>query len=199
MRLKLALITAPTTEPIVLATAKAHLRVTATDDDTLITGHIKAVRGAVEDYLGRRLITQTWDYFIDEWPASDYIDIPYPPLVSITNIKYTDSSGTETTWAATNYIVDIKGEPGRVYLEYLKSWPTATLRPVNGIVVRCVAGYGDDSSSNPEPYDVPEQIIAGMKLMLGDLYENREATGEKAIEVNPTVKALLQPYRIFTW
>jgi uncharacterized phiE125 gp8 family phage protein len=59
------LVTPPTIEPVSLAEAKAHLRVTEADDDALIAGYILAARHAAESYIRGALITQTWDYSLD--------------------------------------------------------------------------------------------------------------------------------------
>ena len=52
---------------------------------------------------------------MDSWPLGD-IEIPNPPLQSVSSIKYKDSAGTEATWADTNYIVDPDSFLGRVVL-----------------------------------------------------------------------------------
>jgi uncharacterized phiE125 gp8 family phage protein len=66
-----------------------------------------------------------------------------------------------------DYIVDTNSEPGRIVLPYDGSWPSDTLYPVNPINIEYVAGYG--TSTN-----VPKTIKQAMKLIVGDLYENRE-------------------------
>lgn len=46
------------------------------------------------------------------------------------------------------------------------------------------------------PVSTPASIKAAVLLMVGDMFENREAGGEKTYNINPTVKALLYPYRV---
>jgi uncharacterized phiE125 gp8 family phage protein len=82
--------------------------------------------------------------------------------------------------------VDTKSEPGRVSLAYSKSWPTTTLRPINGVCVEFEAGYGDAAT------DVPYRVKQAMLLLIGHLYEHREQSTEKALSEIPFgVKALL--------
>ena len=136
-------------------------------EDEYTESLITVARDIVEGHTGRRLINQTWNYYIDEFPCKDHIKIPYAPLVSVSSIKYTDCDGTVNTMSTDAYIVDINSEPGRVVLPYNGSWPSETLYPVNPINIEYIAGYG--TSTN-----VPKTIKQAMKLIVGDLYENRE-------------------------
>ena len=43
---------------------------------------------------------------------------------------------------------------------------------------------------------VPEPVRHAVKMIVGDLYENREAGGEATMHINPTCQRLLFPYRI---
>ena len=53
--IELVTITAPATEPITTAEAKAHLRVSHSTDDTYIDALVAAARMVVEDRTGLRL------------------------------------------------------------------------------------------------------------------------------------------------
>lgn len=190
----LSLVTAPGTEPITRTEAKLHLRVDHTADDSLIDALITAARRQVEIHTGRALVTQTWDLTFDCWPCGDAIDIPLPPLQSVTSVTYYDTADAATVWSSANYQVVIDGVRGRLVLAYGKVWPAVTLRPAAGVVVRFVAGYGAAAA-------VPEDVKAAIKLWLGHLYANREAvTGTGGITVGPqvvpmAVDALLATYR----
>ena len=190
----LTLVTAPLIEPVTLAEAKDHLRVSIADDDDYITGLIAAARRFVENDLGRALITQTWDLFLSEFPTVDEIEIPHPPLQSVTSLKYKNSAGTETTWAASNYIVDTNSEPGRIVLTYSNSWPTDTLYPANPITIRFVAGYGDDRS------DVDSGPLHATKLLISAWYENREPVLSGSVitkEIPLAYESLIWRNRVF--
>lgn len=184
---------APAVEPVTVAEMKRHLRVDIDDDDGFIEGLIAAGRDYLEKVAWRAFITQTWRLSLDGWPAGDEIELPRPPLQSVTSIVYTDSDNNATTWAASNYIVDTDSEPGRVVLAYGASWPGVTLRPANPIQITYVAGYGDDGSAVPVSYQ------QALKLLVGHWYENREATiaGTIAREIPLAVDSLLWLDRVF--
>jgi len=178
------LYTAPTSEPLALDEAKEHLRVDGTDEDMLISSFIIAAREYCESYLNKSLVTQTRDLWLDSWPCADYLKLK-APLASITSVKYYDTANVEYTMTATDYFADTKSTPGRVGLAYCKTWPTTTLRPFNGIVIRYVSGYGDAD-------DIPQLTKNAMLLLVGHLYKNRESTVEQALtEIPFGVKSLL--------
>lgn len=136
----LKLFTPPAEEPVTLAEAKLHLRETESARDALIQSLIAGATDFSERETGRRWITQTWDLFLDAFPAWG-IEIPYPPLASLTSIKYVDSAGVEQTLASADYLVDVKSEPGRVTPAYGKTWPSIRSQ-MNAVTVRFVCGYG---------------------------------------------------------
>jgi uncharacterized phiE125 gp8 family phage protein len=164
----LTLVTGPTVEPISIAEAKDQCRIDITDDDVLIGSLIVAARRVAEMVLRRALITQTWDYVADAFPAGDRLVLPRAPLQSVTSITYVDSDDASDTVASGDYQVDTDSVPGRVVLKSGSTWPSVTLRVANGVTVRFVAGYGDDGD------DVPQEIRQAMLLMVGHWYENRE-------------------------
>jgi uncharacterized phiE125 gp8 family phage protein len=208
---RLKIVTAPTIEPVTLADAKLFLKVDETADNALITSLIKAARHVCERYTSRALTAQTWQIFFDIVQGSDHplsegishgadlsynasaLFLPKPPLVSVTHVKTYDDSDVATTWASTNYFVDTATEPGRIVPRSGVSWPTAT-RVANGIEIQFVAGYAA-LGTDPETYDIPEDMVTGIKRMINHLYENRgddPATAAKESGANQ----LWLPYQI---
>lgn len=180
--------TPPQSEPVTLDEAKDHLRVDGSDQDSLLTGLITASRKWIEDYLGRALITQTWDYWLDDFPYGDKeIRLPKAPLQSVSAITYTDADGVEQTWGSSKYVADSDSDPGRVYLAYNEDWPSH--REQRKVVkIRFVAGYGDDSE------DIPRPIIEAMLLQLQTFYEQPINFDKRAIE--SALESLLSMYRV---
>ena len=187
----LVLVSAPNVEPLSTTDVKTHLRIDTADDDTLIGTYITVARKYCERYQNRALITQSWKLTIDDWPDLGEMGIPLAPLQSVTSIIYYDTADAPTTVSTTVYDVDTDSEPGRITLKYSKSWPTTTLRPYNGIEITYVCGYGDAAT------DIPENVIYAMKLLIGHMYENREATNIRALHDIPySIKSMLDLERI---
>jgi hypothetical protein len=114
------LVTPPALEPVAVADAKVFARVDpgTTTEDALLGDLIVAARKVLEDWRGQSFLTQTWDYFVDQFPRwydgytidgaftpigahfwTGYpqgvfgrrelpIVLPRPPLQSVTWVKY---------------------------------------------------------------------------------------------------------------
>jgi len=154
-------------------------------EDAVLSGFITAAREYCEGYQHRAYITQTWDLWLDDFPDSPFY-LPLPPLQSITYIQYYDTAGAMLPVTPADIETDISSYRGRGGLAYGKSWPAIELRPMKSVAIQFIAGYG------PLATDVPGTIRTAIKLMVGDMYENREATDiKKHEEVMFGVHALL--------
>lgn len=172
----LKLVTGPVAEPVTRQEAKDFLRIEHIEEDAIVDSLILAARQVVEAYLNRFLITQTWQLFLDRFPRGREITVPRPPLQSVTHLKTYDEADVATTFAATNYVVDAVTEPGRIVLKDAAQWPTTELRNVNGVEIQFVAGYG---ATGPA---ILEKIRTYLKMLIGEMWENREASAEEALE-----------------
>ena len=195
--MKTAIKTAPVLKPVSLEEVKDHLRITLgnTDEDDYLQRLITAGTNYAQLFLRRRLITQTWYYYPDDFPRGDVIVMPYGKLQTVTSLKYTDYGGTESTMDSAEYIVDIKQDPGRIVLDYGETWPSDSLYPSNPITIEYVCGYGLTAAN------VPEEIKQAILLSISDLYENREAVfiGQGfTLTKTGAIDQLLWPYRIHT-
>jgi uncharacterized phiE125 gp8 family phage protein len=198
------LITAPASEPLTTAEAKAHLRVDFVDDDALIGLLITAARQYCEQITARSLISQQWRYVIDAFPGAlqnmsngyfnsgNVILIEKGPVISLDSITYLDMASATQTMPATDYATDFSGQLGRITPKFGKIWPIA-LPQIGAVQVNFTAGYGTLATA------VPEGIKQWLKLRIGALYENREeVVSGRSITVTPMpfVDSLLDPYRI---
>jgi uncharacterized phiE125 gp8 family phage protein len=198
----LTLITPPAVEPLTLAEAKAHLRVDTTDDDDLISALLTASRSFCEEWTGRAFVTQTWELVLDDFPTdlnADEIEIPRPPLRSVTSIKYDDETGLEHTLATDQYEVDDISQPGWV-VPVDAGWPVALWEGINAVRIRFVAGYAPGANS-PDTFadNIPGAIKAAIRLYLGQLYDQREdiVVGTIVNRVpSGSVQSLLRNFRV---
>lgn len=184
---RLRVITGPDVEPVSATEVKLHTRVTGTTEDDLIDIWIKAARELAEAYQSRAYVTQTLELsFDDQWPNVFWL--PRCPVQSITSVKYYDTDDTEYTLNTSVTDTDTDSEPARISLGYGQVWPTTTLRYLNAIKVRYVAGYGDDATTTPGA------VKAAIMLYCDHAYENR--TGET--EVPKQFWDLLKSDRVYT-
>jgi hypothetical protein len=163
----LKLITPPAFEPVSVALAKSHMRISGTLDDAIIAQYISAAREDCEDYTFRAIMPQTYRYSLDSFPLlpnSQYapgnpnivqpavnniwpldpsqwaIFLPRSPVLGVTSIVYDDTPTTTQTMPAGNYIVDGDSEPARITTSTSSFWPSAVFNP-NAVEVTFQAGY----------------------------------------------------------
>jgi uncharacterized phiE125 gp8 family phage protein len=156
--------TGPGAEPVTLAEAKAQVHIATSAHDTLLTGLIVAARAHCEELTGRQFITATWDWYFNRFPGVRDFAVPWPPLQSVTYIKYIDTGGTLQTLATSVYELDIYSRPGRIALKYGQSWPSIR-SDINAVQVRFVAGYGAAGS------DVEARLQLLIKRLIAHLFE----------------------------
>lgn len=194
------LITAPTSEPFNVHDAAAAALI---DADLLEDAHtydllaslVIASREQAESATRRALMTQTWELYLNEFPYWE-INIPFPPLQSITSIKYVDTDGVLQTLSSSLYLVDDKSEPAIITPAYGEVWPTARYQR-NAVTIKFVAGY---ASANL----IPAGIKMWMKMRIKDMFDNRSrfTVDERAQMVdigNDYINGLLDPYRVVTF
>jgi uncharacterized phiE125 gp8 family phage protein len=187
--MSLQLITPPAIEPVTLADAKAHLKVDVTDDDALITRLISAARARAEWHTGRGFITQSWRLWRDCWPECGVIEIPLPPLQSVTSVTTYALDDSATVLDPAAYQTDAASSPARLTLK-ANVLPPINTRAMNAIAIEFTAGYSDDAS------DVPAPIVEAILEIIAFLYENR---GEAPAELPLDALALLAPYRLINF
>ena len=190
----LKLITAPSTLPVTLAEAKAHLRIDHADEDTLITALIATATAGAEHETGRALMAQTWEVTLDAFP--DAVELTRTPVQSIESVTYANSEGTPTVLSNVFYALDAADEFGWAYVvpAYAGAWPE-TRDEINAVRVRYVAGYASAE-------EVPAAIKSWILLQVGALYENRESEAVKlgrgsALKMG-FVDALLARYKVWS-
>lgn len=167
--------------------------------DAITLAAIQYMDGA-DGVLGRALITQTWQLKLSGFPyrptINSYqrsaIQLPLPPLQSVSSITYVSQGGSSVVLDPTEYqVVNRASLPSEIVPTYSKNWPDYREQP-DAVIVEFIAGYGDT------PDDIPKPLTSAILLMISDLYDNRSAkiVGVPAIE-NKTFQSLISPFR--TW
>lgn len=200
---KSAYVTASTDAPAIsIVEMKQFLRVDTSDDDVVIYSYLSAATEAIKQYLRVALLTETFTFKADGFAYSDAderiiqlgagihtasrpyllgggdtLDLPFPPLQSVTSVVTYDRGNNASTYAASNYQVDLQS--GRIYLDEGSTWPS-DLRAQDAVEVNYVAGYGSGS--------IPQPIVQAIRMYVEQLYDGCDG-------MTSEVRRLLAPYR----
>lgn len=151
--------------------------ITSEDDD--LTDLITDAREEIEKITRRALLTQQWDYVLDEFPIENYIRLPLGSLQSVTSLTYKDSDGVVFTMTqASDYYVEANGDQyGRIVLPYGESWPSFTAYPSNPITIRFVCGWTTAAL-------LPKTLKRAVKFVAEQLYyhADRDEVLKSAVE-----------------
>lgn len=192
------LITAPTAEPIDLGALKQHLRVEHGEDDGLILTVAQAAREFCETYTRRFFMSQVWERTLNYFPGA--IGLPYPPLQEVVSVTFVDGEGVLQTWADDQYTVDVNGDFAKVYPAYGVVYPTSIRDQPGAIKVQFRVGYGDvpETVAAPAAATTPAAARQAIKLIVGDLYKNREesVTGSTITAIPFAARVLLSTLRV---
>ncbi len=177
----------PSLEPLTRAEAKLFLRIVHDDEDALVDALVAAARRVVEAKTGRVLLTQTWRFSRDTWPASGVIAAPVSPIAAIVSATVTTANGTLVPVPVGVLTLARERAPSLIHVK-------ATQVPApgvahGGIVLTVTAGYG------AVPADLPGDLVQAVRLVLAHFYENRSGAGD-VMQLPPAVDALLAPYRV---
>jgi len=191
--MQFAVITAPTVEPVTLAEAKDQCRVLHSAEDTLIGRLARVARSHVEVVLSRSLMAQGLRLELAGFPRDGVIELPHPPAISLTEIKYRNELGIITTLDPAAYVFVADNTGARVELADGYDWPVTAVHP-QAVTVNWQGGYGATADK------VPEAIRHAILLLVEHSYNNRGATSEGTRSAVPfSVDALLSPYRTTGW
>tara|TARA_R110002153_G_scaffold50989_2_gene143418 strand:- start:4389 stop:5027 length:639 start_codon:yes stop_codon:yes gene_type:complete len=185
-----------------LADMKVFLRVDGSVDDDIITAYIATATEAVKQYLRQAILTETLVFKADGFTdghgddnllalgpgvhtasrpyvlgGGETLELPFPPLQSVTSIVTYDRSNNASTYDANRYQVDLTS--GRIYLDEGETWPS-DLRAQDAVQVTYVSGYGSG--------DIPPPILEAIRMYVTSMYEGCAGMTDQA-------KALLAPYR----
>lgn len=169
-------------EPITLAEAKAHLRVTTSVDDAYITELISASRQLIERLTRRALPVQTIELTLDYFPNTNMpwwdgvrdgalasfqsrnLLVPCPPAITLTTLTTYDLDNTGYLYDSALYYLDNSDpdQEARLCLNQGAFWPV-NLRRNNAVVLVYEAGYDT----------APFWLRQATRMMVAYAYANR--------------------------
>lgn len=193
--MRIELLQLETAECISVAEAKLHCHVDSNAEDGWFGERITAVRELAEFYIDKPIIPKSFRAYYDLndvlW-FKPILNLPRNPAMSITEIKYYDSSDDDTVFSSDNYRLS----GNRIVLADGSDWPSGDLRLHDSLTIDFVAGFGLITIEEDETVissNVPKNIKAEMLSMLAFFYENR---GDASAIYK--FSSLLQPYRKFS-
>jgi len=189
--------TAPTAYPVSVAEIKAHAIIEHTADDTLIDMYLKAAISDLDPphgILGRAMMEQTLIAYLPGFD-DDRIYLPFPPLVSVTSVKYQDSDGVEQTVDSSTYEVITGAEPGYIAILDGEDWPTDEDDIEHPVWIKYKAGYPSVVVGLTTTIMVPQGIRFYIMLLVAEMYRQRELSTVMATKNNPLWMNLIEKYR----
>ena len=170
----------PAAPVVSLQEAKQHLRIDHDDEDAVIEMLVQSATDWLDRaWLNRSVGAQTLELRQDSFYAEPQ-KMPFGPVRSIVSISYLDNIGAEQTLSPWYYELLSNGS---LSLSYGASWPS--VRSFSD-AVRIVYEAGYET--------VPPVIKTGILLIVGYLYNNREASADQGL-YSGFAAGLLMPYR----
>jgi len=185
----------PAAPAVPLGDLKAQVRLTLAEiaEDDLIEQMGLAAEEAVEAELGAALLTQSWKLRLDAFPCWE-LRLPRPSvgktgpsLSSVEQVAYVDPDGVTRVLDPATYDVDSSSRPGAVRPGYGLVWPTTRDVP-NAVTVAYVVGRATAD-------EVPAMVRAAIRLVVGDLYENRERSAAEAVRALDMYERMMGEHR----
>ena len=179
------LVVTPPSLIVNLDLAKAHLKQTEDDEDTLIQGYSEAAQASLDGpfgWLGRCIGRQTLELRTNTFSGAE--SLPYGPVLGIMSVKYVDPTGVEQTLPEDAYQLD----DGSLIPAPSAYWPQVR-GDAEGVRIQYEAGF------DPVPAAVRQAIL----LLISTWFRNRSAVvvGTIVTDMPHGVAALLSPFRKF--
>lgn len=166
------------------ATQFQHQRLNPNQDEALVAGNWLAASEWVEKETNHAFLKGDRVQFLDCWRSRVVL---WPvPLVAVTAVSYVDADGVTQTVDPSLYSVSTATRPGELRFKSTFTRPELGDVPAP-ITISLEAGYPDPES------DAPPTLLAAVRILASQLFENREAAAPVALhEVPMGVRRLLE-------
>lgn len=184
--MSLTLATPPASPGLVvtLAEAKAQLNVAHAEDDALITSIIRAAQAACEGFCQRAFLASGWEWRRQSWPHR----LPLQPIdASSVVVSYVPDGAADLTSYVplSRSLYRLVEHRGGLWFEWRESAIAPDLESDADAPVKVAFTCGQAVG------DVPENVKAAIKFLVGDFYRNRESNAAMVITPGSPVAILL--------
>jgi uncharacterized phiE125 gp8 family phage protein len=166
------LLTPAATYPVTLAEAKAQLRVSHTDQDTMISALIGVACKTVSEMSGRALSEEVWQIALP--CVRGDVKLPLSPLIEVTAIEYWDSADINQTLDLAGFYVFQDDDTATIRPKDGVAWPAARRRE-DAFRFTFTAGYTT----------VPENLRHAVLLLVDHLFHNTSPVTDGAVAEMP--------------
>lgn len=201
-------LTGPSFQAVSLEDVKAYLRIDGSTEDALIESLITASAELAESHIESSILRQKWEIWLDGIPAPmrdkwwngtrqahintlwgepRFIELPRGPVFEVDDFFFFDTSDTQQSYDLDKVFLDKSVNVARLTLKFNETWPI-NLRHTSSINIQYKTGAATTTA------EVPASFQEAVKLIIGNLYENRGDQGE-SFEIPSTAKMLLQKFK----
>ncbi len=175
----------PLVEPVTLAQAKQHLRITDDSQDMIVAGYISAARDWVEKFTG---------VLLAEREVAEGLDGLLPgvalrawPITRATPVRVSYRTAYGEDQLITDAVVASAVRPARLFPAARSHWPL-----VGG---GGGAAYAIVTAGFPDPADVPSVLRQAMLILIGAYDADREG-GDLLLKSEAAARRLCSQYRM---
>lgn len=169
--------------PVTLAELRDHLRITHTDEDTLLSIYLDAASDAVSERSGQVMGLETWTF--KTGPVSGDLFLPRTPVRALTELSWIAPTGDVVAGDPADFM--LIDDPARPFLRPLpgKAWPSVAGRP-DATSFTFTAGL----------MSVPQGLKVAVLMLAGHFYETAVITSGGAQSEPAAVESLINLHRV---
>lgn len=179
---------APSAMPVTVAECRDQARIEGTHSDVELSRFIDGASKQAATRTGKGMVAATYEMELSGFPPS--IELPWPPLQSVTSITYVDSGGDMQTLEPSFYSVQAHHMPGMV--KPVDEWPCAS-----GVTINFISGYPLDGGVATTPADIRAWIMVQVATM--DAMRIAHGVGSGQWDATGRVDTLLEPILHEAW
>ena len=209
------------TEPVSLEDIYTFLRLDTDGsppshpDDDMLRSFITAAREKVEQVTRRTLtVGSTLKAIYSRFPVykvymggtgffdddfeyrNDAIELPRPPINSVSSVQYYDEDNVLRTFSTSNWFLVNESFTAKVVLVDGYTWPS-TFRRDDALQITFTSGYEPIGSPNPATNSIPELIKVAIMVEVQLMYD--ELSPDKRKKLEESIDRMLVSFRVYSF